>query len=324
MTNKFDRFMINLGGGSIAPDAEMTQQQRNMRNRALLNAAEAILGATPTSAYDKERDAQEFIRLGTTGLAGFAEGYQNELQSARDAELANMKHDLTKMQLTEQKAMMEAKISAPKYGDVGDYNEWLRKTGQHYMKRGFAAKASEYWARLPLGSPKEERKFVVEQKKDKEKQALAYREAYNNFQQINKLLRLGKGQSDFAALMKTIKSLDDSVVRPSEKDAFDRAAGVVNVIESNLNQLKDGTLPMETVKNIYDMAFTAFEIYDRGYKSYVADETAWYDREYGEGIGARIMATPTVPQLQRYSLKELEAFREAARAGTNDPRLEEF
>lgn len=295
MASSLERLILGLSGQPVAKGQQITPEQRMQSAAGLLAAGRSLMDAAESG------QSRGSALLGAIQDAGGGASEFAQRQMQLEAQM---------LEAEQKRRAYDAQTTAPKLNDYDNQSDWLRATGNHFLRYGFSKKASEFFQQLPLGTPNEESKFIVAQRKEHKKQREAYREAYDNFEQINQLLLLGKGQSDFAALMKTIKSLDDSVVRPSEKEAFDQAAGVVNVIESNLNKLKDGKLPLETVKNIYDMAFTAFEIYQRGYLAQIKEEASFYDTQFQTpGLGMRILQPPEIAPIKRLTLEELRAGR---------------
>ena len=329
MANAFDRKLIELGGGAPPPvGGELTPQQVGLRNRALLNAAQAILEMDPRR--EGESTGQLFLRAGTSGLNEFADEYSDGVKQARANEMADMEMKLKKAQFARTIALEEARKNAPVYGQTGTpdggnaYTDWLRKSANFYMKNGFTEKGMEFMSKIPLSNPQDRQKFIREERKEHKKQVEALRDANQNFNKIANLIKMGEGQADFSALIISIQSLDDSVVRDSERKSYSGAAGRLTQLQMELNKFKDGKAPINLVKTMYDVARQAYAAAETSYGYYVADQTKYYDQNFGPNLSGAILDVPTFAPIEEFTEEELLAYRENRSKSKNVNVLSEF
>lgn len=302
MANRFDRFLVGLGGGQVPQEGqELTPQQVGMRNRALLNAAQAIL--EQGERKDGEKTGGLLVRLGTAGLNEFADEYQTEIKDQQTAKIADMNYQLKKMEFDKAMDLEAARKTAPAYSKLhtpggnmtNEYAQWLRDTARHYRMRGFNKQADEYLSRLPVGTAQQRAETILKEKGRHYKAKAKLLEARKNLGVIEGLLRQGSGTADLAALMTAIKNIDDSVVRESEARAFGAAQGALNQAYNAARRLNDGTYTLDTAFNIYQLAVETYKVAEESYGFMVKDEIESYNRVLMDPTIGQEIVNPLAP-----------------------------
>lgn len=302
MASGFDRFLVGLGGGQVPQEGqELTPQQEGMRNRSLLNAAQAIL--EQGTRKDGEKTGGLLVRLGTAGLNEFADEYQTEIKEQQTAKIADMNYQLKKMEYDKAMDLEAARKSAPVYSQLhspggnmtNEYGDWLRATANHYRMRGFHAKADEYLAKLPVGTAQQRAEIILKEKPRHAKARDAMLKGRRTLATIEGLLKQGTGTADLASLMTAISAIDDSVVRESEARAFKAANGMLNEAMNLAKKAGTGEYTLETAFNIYNLAVTTYIEAEKIYYENVENEIKSYNEFLFDPDIGRIIVNPTAP-----------------------------
>ena len=170
--------------------------------------------------------------------------------------------------------------------------ELARQKADYYRRMGFDEEAAKYTKQIPFYDRTERVKYITGEKAKHRASKNKLIEAQRNIGTIEALLKQGSGQADLAALTTTIKSIDNSVVRQEEANAFNAAAGALNAAISAAKRLDDGTYAPETIANIYRLAADAYKIAEDSYFMMAEQEIASYDDLLGMDVGQQIVLMP--------------------------------
>ena len=281
MANFIDRLGLAIGGVPTQKGQQITPEQRQLSSTALMNAAQALLAASDKSGTSLGGAIGE-------GLAGAQEGVQNALKAQSDMRTAEMNREINQLNLDKARDVARARKGAPNFSDFDGYNDWAEASADYYFKNNLPEEATKYVSIFKPETQAELRTFVFKNRGKWDKQVDALSKALSNFETVKGLISAGTGGSAYAAMIKVIKALDDSVVRESERAAFDNSFGELQGLENKLQLAAKGEITDVTGSEIMNIAAKSLNAVIRDYRfqaeekrqtyfGYVPNEQVAYD-----------------------------------------------
>ena len=304
MASLFDRIGGAIGGVSIPKGQELTPEQRAQVTSAYMNAAQALLAAS-----DQPRTS--FGGALGQGLAGAAQGVQATQAAQFATRKARREEELANMAMEKQRNLSLARKGAPKFSDYETYSQWAIASYDHYSDYSLPEEANQF---IGIFKPKTaaERDKVIYDRHDKwsEKtnKLIAAQEAY---QTIKELLYTRKGSNAYAAMIRTIKALDGSVVREGEAKTFRDSVGFLESQQNRLKTAADGSITDEYASQILNVARGAISEAQRIYAVDSAREKALITQVDGANIADMVVTDFDMLDLPLYTdqMFKLEADR---------------
>ena len=277
MVGFLDRFGGAIGGVSIPKGQDITPEQRQQVTSAYMNAAQALLAAS-----DQPRTS--FGGALGQGLAGAAQGVQKTMKAQRDAEIARQQARADKMQMQVNQLALDkaqdvsrARTGAPRFSDYKDYTAWAMASADHYFDNDLPDEAGKFITIFKPKTREEQAKFVFDEKNKWDKKTQKLIEAKANYDAVKALIVQGTGGQAYAAMIKVIKSLDDSVVRESERDAFNNSFGAVEGLAGRLKLAAEGEITDVVGAEILNIAATTMNIAIESYGLMAAERRGTYE-----------------------------------------------
>lgn len=265
MASFLDRFGGAIGGVSVPKGQELTPDQRQQITSAYMNAAQALLAAS-----DNPRTS--FGGALGQGLAGAAQGVQKTMKAQRDAEIARQQARADQMQmrvnelaLDKAEAVSRARKTAPKFSDYNDYPAWSAASAEHYFDNELPTEAAKFLQMYKPRSREERAKFILDEGGKWSKKSDKLLEAQAKYKEIGNLLSAGSGGKAYAAMIMVLKALDDSVVRDSERAAFEGSFGTVAGLESKYKGALEGQITDRVGAEILNISAAALRIAETAY-----------------------------------------------------------
>ena len=313
MANFIDRLGLAIGGVPTQKGQPITPEQRQLSSTALMNAAQALLAAS-------DKSGTSFGGAIGEGLAGAQEGVQNALKT--QSELANNQltrqgliADLEAKNLALDKArdVNNARKGAPKFSDFDGYNEWAMASAEYYFDSDLPDEASKFVSIFKPKTKGELANFVFEQSAKWEDKSAKLAAAFANYDAVKRLITSGEGGEAYAAMIKVIKALDDSVVRDSERKAFADSFGKLEGFRSALSLAAEGKITDTVGAQILNVSAEALKIVQDEYEYLANSRRKTYTEYFNKNIAEDI-----VPVFQ---MREFEYADEAmfARLRANHP-----
>ena len=276
MASVFDRIGGAIGGVSIPKGQELTPEQRAQVTSSYMNAAQALLAAS-------DNPRVSFGGALGQGLGGAAAGVQITIMAQRDAEIARQQASADQMQmqinqlaLDKAQDVSRARKGAPRFGDYKDYTSWAMASADHYFDNDLPDEAGKFISIFKPKTRDEQAAFVFDEKNKWDKKTQKLIEAKANYDAVKRLIVAGTGGQAYAAMIKVIKSLDDSVVRESERDAFNNSFGAVEGLAGRLKLAAEGEITDVVGAEILNIAATTMNIAIESYGLMAAERRDTY------------------------------------------------
>lgn len=250
MANFIDRLGLAIGGVPTQKGQQITPEQRQLSSTALMNAAQALLAAS-------DKSGTSFGGAIGEGLAGAQEGVQNAIKNKLETRAAERQEQVENMALDKQRRLNLAQQNAPKFSDFGTYPQWAIASYDHYADMGLMEQANQYIGIFkPKSAAEKDATIYARHDKwsDKSRKLIEAQEAY---QTIKELLYSRKGSAGYAAMIRTIKALDGSVVREGEAKTFRDSVGFLESQQNAIKTAADGSITDEYATQILNVARSA-------------------------------------------------------------------
>ena len=278
MASVFDRIGGAIGGVSIPKGQELTPEQRAQVTSAYMNAAQALLAAS-------DNPRVSFGGALGQGLGGAAAGVQKTMKAQRDAEIARqqaradqMQMQINQLALDKAKDVSNARQGAPRFSDYKDYTSWAMASADHYFDNDLPDEAGKFISIFKPKTREEQAAFVFDEKNKWDKKTQKLIEAKANYDAVKRLIVAGTGGKAYAAMIKVIKSLDDSVVRDSERRSFNDSFGALEGLSAKLQLAAKGEITDTIGAEILDIAGTTLNVAIKSYGLMAAERRDAYGR----------------------------------------------
>lgn len=297
MANFIDRLGLAIGGVPTQKGQQITPEQRQLSSTALMNAAQALLAAS-------DKSGTSFGGAIGEGLAGAQEGVQNALKA--QSELANnqltqqglrMELDAKTLAIGRAQDINKARQNAPRFSDYNDYNTWAMASADHYFDYDLPDEASKFVSIFKPQTKQELNKFVFDESAKWEDKSAKLTDAYANYDAVKRLIASGSGGQAYGAMIKVIKALDDSVVRDSERQAFNDSFGKLEGFRSQLDLAVKGEITDKVGAEILNIAAEALNIAQSSYNQLATSRRSVYEKYNGRDVAFDIVPEFTMRKM---------------------------
>lgn len=293
-----------LAGMPIDKDAELTPQQRSQVSQSYLNIAQALLAG----ATNNQSSGEVFANA----LGKAQAGYQASLKAQQTAELNNLRLEQARRANEAQKRLAAARRGAPSFSDFGgNYNQWAMASADWYFGKGMPEEATKFMGAFKPKTQAELGDFVFSESAKWQKQTEKLQEAFANYDAVKNLIASGSGGAAYAAMIKVIKALDDSVVRDSERAAFAESFGQVEGLRNKLTQASKGEITDVVGAEILNIAGEALAIAQNSYAGLANSRRPVYSKYYGDEVALDIIPDFELKEFKRYSPQDFGVLRES-------------
>lgn len=291
-----------LAGMPIDKEAELTPQQRGQVSQSYLNIAQALLAG----ATNNQSSGEVFANA----LGKAQAGYRASLQAQQTAELNNLKLEQARRANEAQKSLSAARKGAPSFSDFGgDYNQWAMASADWYFEKGMPEQATKFMGAFKPKTQAELGDFVFSESAKWQKQTEKLQQAYADYDAVKNLIATGSGGAAYAAMIKVIKALDDSVVRDSERAAFASSFGEVEGLKNKLTQATKGEITDVVGAEVLNIAGEAMRIVQNSYAGLANSRRPVYSKYYGDEVALDIIPEFGTRQIDRYSPQDFGILR---------------
>lgn len=289
MANFIDRLGLAIGGVPTQKGQQLSPEQRQLSSTALMNAAQALLAAS-------DKSGTSFGGAIGQGLAGAQEGVQNTLkmqselatnQLTRQGLIADL--EAKNLALDKARDVNNARKSAPRFSDFDGYNEWAIASAEYYFDNDLPDEASKFVSIFKPKTKGELANFVFDQGAKWEDKTAKLSAAFANYDAVKRLITSGEGGSAYAAMIKVIKALDDSVVRESERAAFADSFGKLEGFRSALTLAAKGEITDTVGAEILNVAAEALKIAQDEYNYLANSRRKTYAKYYNQNVAEDIV-----------------------------------
>lgn len=272
--NAFERMALVLGGGpQLKRGDAMTPDQEAQVKRGVFNMAQSILAASNTSVGSSH---DNFMYQLMQGAGGLGKGVKDARLAQQQNKANQLKLELEKANVEVAKRRAEAMKTAPRYTG-GDMQSFYQKLGMHYMNNGLTDEAAKY---LPKPIDQQEViKLQLGQRKFEDKYYQPVQKALGALGQLKSVLKNESGAGSYAAMIKFIGALDDSVVREGEVRAFTGFQGLITALEVETEKLKGRGFPAEVKANLYNTALASTLSMVQTYQNHVNRSSGIYSQQ---------------------------------------------
>ena len=309
MASLFDRIGGAIGGVSIPKGQDITPEQRQQVTSAYMNAAQALLAAS-----DQPRTS--FGGALGQGLAGAAQGVQKTMKAQRDAEIArqqaiasDMQMKVNQLNLDRAEDVARARKGAPKFSDFNDYTGWAMASADWYFDNDLPDEAGKFISVFKPKTREERAKFVFDEAAKWENKTEALQKAKANYEAVKELITRGTGGSAYAAMIKVIKALDDSVVRDSERAAFNQSFGALEGFRGALNLAAKGEITDVVGADILNIAKDALNIAQKSYDALATQRRETYAKYTDAETALDIVPMFSFPEIAEISPDDFATMR---------------
>lgn len=297
MANFIDRLGLAIGGVPTQKGQPITPEQRQLSSTALMNAAQALLAASDRSGTSLGGAIGE-------GLAGAQKGVQDTLKM--QSELASdeltrqglrMELDAKTLAIGKAQDLDKARQNAPRFSDYNDYTSWAMASADHYFDYDLPDEASKFVSIFKPQTKAELNKFVFDESAKWEEKTAKLTDAYANYDAVKRLIASGSGGQAYGAMIKVIKALDDSVVRDSERQAFNDSFGKLEGFRSQLELATKGEITDKVGAEILNIAAEALNIAQQSYNQLATSRRSVYEKYNGRSVAYDIVPDFTMRRL---------------------------